>query len=140
MPLQDPDIRRKYEADPGLLTREGREWNPPKTLFIDEVQKVPELLDAVQYLVDEGKANAILTGSSARKLRRSGANLLPGRVKSFHLDPMTWSELGWTRENRINALSLPFSAPPVSFTLDERLGWGSLPGIVAQKGSEARWD
>jgi predicted AAA+ superfamily ATPase len=140
LPLQDPDIRRKYEADPGLLTREGRDWSPPKTLFIDEVQKVPELLDAVQYLVDEGKANAILTGSSARKLRRAGANLLPGRVKSFHLDPLTWSELGWAKENRIKALAVPFSAPPVEYTLEESMAFGSLPGIVTRKEEEERWD
>lgn len=140
IPLQDPEIRKTYEADPGRLTREGRRWTSPKTLFIDEVQKVPELLDAVQFLVDEGKANAILTGSSARKLRRVGANLLPGRVKSFHLDPLTWLELGWAEERRIEALSLPSSTARVGYTLEESLAFGTLPGIVTLGDREERWD
>jgi predicted AAA+ superfamily ATPase len=61
-------------------------------------------------------------------------------VKSFHLDPLTWSELGWAKENRIKALAVPFSAPPVEYTLEESMAFGSLPGIVTRKEEEERWD
>src|ERR1041385_249521 len=56
-----------------------------KTIFIDEVQRLPSLLNTIQALLDS-PANAlkfILTGSSARKLRRGHANLLPGRIHTF---------------------------------------------------------
>ena len=61
---------------------------------IDEVQKVPALMDAIQLLIDNREAQFILTGSSVRKLRRhSQFNLLPGRVINFHLDPLCLLEL-----------------------------------------------
>lgn len=102
------------------------------TVFIDEVQKVPELLDAVQLSIDEGKANFILTGSSARKLRKGGTNLLPGRVKSFHLDPLNWSELGWLEEARLDELAIANdgNGEKPEFSFPESMATGSLPGIV----------
>ena len=106
LPLQDPNLRLAYEKDPGLLVRQITASKKILTVYIDEVQKVRELLDAVQLLIDEGKANFILTGSSARKLRKAGTNLLPGRVKSFHLDPLNWSELGWLEDARLDELSI----------------------------------
>lgn len=52
-----------------------------RTIFIDEVQRLPQILNSVQALIDNDKSlKFYLTGSSARKLRRGGANLLPGRV------------------------------------------------------------
>jgi predicted AAA+ superfamily ATPase len=56
-------------------------------IFVDKAQKVPELFDAIQYIIDEKMAKLIITVSSARKLRRKGVNLLPGRVKSYRLAP-----------------------------------------------------
>lgn len=61
---------------------------------IDEIQKLPALLDEVQLLMDTRGLRFLLTGSSARKLKRSGANLLGGRAWSRTLHPFSWRELG----------------------------------------------
>ncbi len=91
-------IRRQYEADPDQLIREVQALKssngPPPLVIIDEVQKVPALMDGVQYLIDKGLGQFILTGSSARKLRHNkNINLLPGRIIQLHLDPLTLGEL-----------------------------------------------
>ena len=64
------------------------------TIIIDEVQKLPALLDEVHRLIETRKFRFVLTGSSARKLRRSGANLLAGRAATLSMHPFTASELG----------------------------------------------
>jgi predicted AAA+ superfamily ATPase len=113
-----PDIRQRYEKSPSLLKGEieaiAHDISGKRPLIIlDEVQKVPDILDVVQDLIDNGKANFILTGSSARKLRRgSRVNLLPGRVTTLRLDPFSLSE---------------FPAAD----LNDRLLYGSLPGILS---------
>jgi uncharacterized protein len=63
-------------------------------VIIDEVQKLPELLDEVHRLIEEKKYRFILTGSSARKLKRRGVNLLAGRALQYAMHPMTAVELG----------------------------------------------
>ncbi len=114
--LVQPDVRLRYEKAPGLLRGEveALPTGPtPPLVILDEVQKVPALLDAVQDLIDRGVARFVLTGSSARKLRRHAApNLLPGRVTVLRLD----------------ALSFPEDARG---GIEERLLDGSLPGIVS---------
>lgn len=65
-----------------------------KTVIIDEVQKLPPLLDEVHRLIESRGFRFVLTGSSARKLRRSGANLLAGRARTLTMHPFTVSELG----------------------------------------------
>jgi predicted AAA+ superfamily ATPase len=112
--LVDPAARQRYERDPGLLAGEvaalpRRRGRVPRVV-LDEVQKVPALLDAVQDLIDRRQGQFVLCGSSARKLGRGGANLLPGRVVSLRLDPLTFDEL-----QRAD--------------LDTLLHYGSLPGI-----------
>ena len=113
-----PDIRQRYEKSPHLLRGEvealvSKKRGTRPLVILDEVQKVPVILDAVQDLIDRDKANFLLTGSSARKLRRSaGVNLLPGRVSVLKLDPFSLRE---------------FPAK----NLDERLLYGSLPGSLA---------
>ncbi|MBF0300739.1 MAG: ATP-binding protein [Oligoflexia bacterium] len=62
-------------------------------VVIDEIQKIPELLDEVQRLIDEKKISFLLTGSSARKLKRAGTNLLGGRARTANLFPFTSHEL-----------------------------------------------
>ncbi len=109
--------RRQYEADPDLLIREVQSLKNAKgslpLVIIDEVQKVPALMDSVQYLIDHGVAQFILTGSSARKLRHNkNVNFLPGRVIQLRLDPFTLEEL-------------PFPYPPI----EDFLLYGSLPAI-----------
>ena len=112
-----PDIRQRYEKEPGILAGEiealKAKRNRSITVILDEVQKVPMILDVVQDLIDRQVAMFILSGSSARKLRRQGQiNLLPGRVLTLRLDPLSITE----------------SQPPC---LEDRLLNGSLPGIVS---------
>ncbi len=115
-----PDIRQRYEKNPELLyseiealSTEQKRRNP--LVIIDEVQKVPAILDVVQDIIDNKKASFILTGSSARKLRRGpNVNLLPGRVIASRLDPLVLNELDL-------------------YNLNELIIYGSLPGILLTK-------
>jgi predicted AAA+ superfamily ATPase len=94
--LANPKDRLRYEKEPFLLTSEieALKTSTKKPLVvIDEIQKVPLLLDAVQDLIDRKIAKFILTGSSARKIKRgSNINLLPGRIIPLRLDPITHLE------------------------------------------------
>ena len=112
-----PQDRQRYEQHPELLTGEIEALAASRKkqilVLLDEIQRVPQLLDVVQDLIDRKIAHFILTGSSARKLRRHYAsNLLPGRVVVVHIDPLSAKE---------------YPQQPLS----ERLLYGSLPGIVA---------
>jgi uncharacterized protein len=91
-------VRRQYETDPDQLIREVKALdhtnNRIPLIIIDEVQKVPDLMDGIQYLIDEKLGQFILTGSSARKLRHNkNINLLPGRIIKLRLDPFSLEEL-----------------------------------------------
>ncbi len=80
-------------ADPQRLSRFlTRDASGP--VIIDEIQKLPELLDEVHRLIERDRRWFILTGSSARKLRRSGVNLLGGRAVTKGMHPLTAQELG----------------------------------------------
>lgn len=80
-------------ADPQRLGNlVGADRHSP--LIIDEIQKLPSLLDEVQRLIEARQVWFILTGSSARKLRRAGVNLLGGRAITCHFHPLTAAELG----------------------------------------------
>ena len=89
--LQDSTERLRLARDPAALTRAllpvGRRR---RHVLIDEVQRVPALMDEVQLLLDRhpGKFTFTLTGSSARRLRRGPTNLLPGRVHVLHMAPV----------------------------------------------------
>jgi len=65
-----------------------------RTIVIDEVQRLPDLLNEVHRLIESRRIHFLLTGSSARKLRRGGVNLLGGRARTKHLHPLTRRELG----------------------------------------------
>jgi predicted AAA+ superfamily ATPase len=93
--LLDPNVFRTYSAHPERL-RELVEGNPAKRhVVIDEVQKIPELLSVVHSLIElKQKRQFILTGSSARKLRRSGVDLMAGRAVLRTLHPFMAAELG----------------------------------------------
>jgi len=87
-------------------------------VVIDEIQKLPALLDEVQLLVDRHKAlRFVLTGSSARKLRRGGGNLLGGRALTRHLYPLTFREYGAAGLRRV-------------------LSVGGLPGVLSSSAPE----
>lgn len=94
--LLAPEVFRTFSAKPERL-REITGGSKSRTIIIDEVQKIPELLDVVHELIEEGaERHFIMTGSSARKLKRTGVDLLAGRalVKSMH--PFMAAELGET--------------------------------------------
>lgn len=110
--LADERLFLSYSKDPSRLLRELRASHEKGMVAIDEVQRVPKLLDAVQIYVDEvPQVQFLLTGSSARKLRRGQANLLPGRIIMEYLDPLTLEEIG------------------EGFDLERALQVGCLPGI-----------
>src|SRR5688572_27882118 len=97
--LSQPPVRQGVERNPDLLSTEveglskARNGRLPPVIVLDEVQKVPALLDVVQDLMDRKTARFVLCGSSARKLRRgTHVNLLPGRVVSVRLDPLMLRE------------------------------------------------
>lgn len=89
-----------YASDPAALKNALEESNA-RTIFIDEVQRLPSLLNTIQYLLDERKnLKFYLTGSSARKLKRGRANLLPGRVLSYQMGPFVSSELNYQLDTK----------------------------------------
>lgn len=93
--LLEPDVFRSFVARPERL-KELIAGNPEKkTVVIDEIQKIPELLTVIHLLIEK-KAGIqfILTGSSSRKLKRTGADLLAGRLIKRTLHPFTAAELG----------------------------------------------
>jgi predicted AAA+ superfamily ATPase len=65
-----------------------------RIVVIDEIQRLPDLLNEVHRLIEARSVRFLLTGSSARKLRRGGINLLGGRARTTYLHPLTWRELG----------------------------------------------
>lgn len=84
-----------HSSDPGELVR-LIELQNPHAIFIDEVQRLPKILNTVQSIIDKNKKlKFYLTGSSARKLKRGGANLLPGRVLNFNLGPFVAAEFNY---------------------------------------------
>lgn len=107
--------RIKYERHPDLIIDEVKahpKCNKGLRVFIDEIQLIPQLLNAIQYIIDKKLAQFILTGSSARKLRKySDFNLLPGRLVLIKLDSLSISE--HHHEN-----------------LTDLLIYGELPGIL----------
>ncbi len=87
--LLDDDTYRALLARPSRLQkkipREHKNW-----VVIDEVQKIPALLNEVHKLIESKKHKFILTCSSARSLRRQGVNLLAGRALICHMHPLTF--------------------------------------------------
>ena len=78
--LLKSDVRMALQLRPSLLREECQLLDEGELVIVDEVQKVPALLDEVHWLMENRGLRFILSGSSARKLRRSGANLLGGRA------------------------------------------------------------
>lgn len=121
--LLTPENTVRFSRDPSLLralvlTRPTTDW-----IVVDEVQRVPDLLDEVHYLMEEeGYRRFALTGSSARKLKRGAANLLAGRAVLRRLHPLTSRETG-------------FSLP-----VEQLLRYGSMPLSVVAVDDRARED
>jgi len=129
-PLQDPSLRQELERSPSRIITQIRALKKSPYVFIDEAQKVPPIFDAVQVLIDKNDAQFIITGSSARKLKRHGVNLLPGRIKRYYLSPLLWGELGLIKDNSIKELAIENVNRGVPYTFEDTLVYGSLPKIA----------
>lgn len=111
--LLNPAVEDRLTRNPQIFLQELSEL-PSETewVIVDEVQKVPALLNLVHLKMNEGTdLKFALTGSSARKLKRGSANLLAGRASVYHLSGLTHSE--WGKQ----------------FSLFESLRWGDLPTV-----------
>ncbi len=108
---------RRYMARPEVLRQEleSRDADPAVQVVIDEIQKVPALLDEVHWLIENRGFHFALCGSSARKVKRGAANLLGGRALRYELNGLTSAELG------------------SDFDLDRILNHGYLPRVYQAK-------
>ncbi|MBL6988427.1 MAG: ATP-binding protein [Bacteriovoracaceae bacterium] len=104
-----PELEISFSHNPSkLIDLYTENKTAIKRIIIDEVQKVPKLLDVAHKMIEEYKVKFVLTGSSARKLKRGNANLLAGRAFTFSLFPLNYQELGR------------------DFNLEYALNWGTL--------------
>ena len=120
----------KYSRSPAVLGSEIKELlkhqdaKEKKVVVLDEIQKVPSLLDEVHNLIETPEVSSkvffALSGSSARKLKRGGANLLAGRALLNYLYPLTSIELGQ------------------EFDLNKTLNWGTLPATYNESSEDIR--
>lgn len=104
----------RLNRNPDIINNECSRLDPNKShrIWIDEVQKIPALLDAVHRTIEQFRnISFILSGSSARKLRRQGVNLLGGRALDYRFHPLTAIELG------------------DEFELDQALRFGTMPKV-----------
>lgn len=145
--LAEPQERMKYLSDPQELIRTCRalkKIDEPRYVFIDEVQMVPDLFNAIQSLYDTDKTafRFILCGSSARRLKATGANLLPGRSILHRLYPLINEEYDNEDEPFGEEFFSLERVPSVqrfpARRLEDRLAFGDLPGIAAFDDAEAR--
>lgn len=91
--LLKSDEYERLLRKPALLREELLAISGNNVVIIDEIQKIPALLDEVHWLIENTAIKFILCGSSARKLRRTGTNLLGGRALTYSLDPLVSAEI-----------------------------------------------
>ena len=122
--LLDEEIFEKYALNPQQLKSEIELLaKKPQWVIIDEVQRVPRLLNIVHQLIESKyKIKFALTGSSSRRLKQKGVNLLAGRAWIRNLHPFTFLEL------------------QKQFNLSEAINWGTLPKILALKDNADKAD
>lgn len=114
--LLKPEVENLYAKKPQWLEKQILSLKQkPHWVVIDEVQRVPKLLNLVHSLIESHGIQFILTGSSARKLKRGHANLLAGRAYVYHLYPLTACEMG---EKFDLELALSFGTLPKTVGLD----------------------
>lgn len=104
------DIYMRLSSAPHELEEIINSYDDHSLVIIDEVQRVPELLNEVHRLIEEANITFLLTGSSARKLKKGGVNLLAGRAWEANLFPLTFKEIP-------------------SFKLERYLQFGGLPPV-----------
>ncbi|OGS22938.1 MAG: ATPase [Elusimicrobia bacterium RIFOXYA2_FULL_39_19] len=108
------DLLARPQQLENLIPKDFKNW-----LIIDEIQRVPELLNEVHRLIEKYKYKFILTGSSARKLRKKGHNLLGGRALTYSMYPLTVGELG------------------KDFDFNHSLKYGFLPSVYTEDNPKA---
>ena len=112
--LLEADLYSRFLAMPGRLETEiPRDFS--NWIIIDEIQKVPALLNEVHRLIEKYRYKFVLTGSSARSLRRKGVNLLAGRALTYSMHPLTSIELG------------------EDFDISRSLDFGHLPAVMSSE-------
>jgi uncharacterized protein len=109
--LLNTELQMDLSAYPSHLEALVGDVSPNMWVVLDEVQKVPALMDEVHRLIEDKSWRFVLCGSSARKLRRGGADLLAGRALTLHMEPFSFAELG------------------EAFDLSKALEWGLLPVV-----------
>ncbi len=92
--LLNSENYQTFLASPARLETQLEKHDPKRWVVLDEIQRVPELLNEVHRLIEEKQYRFVLTGSSARKLRRQGVNLLAGRALTTWMFPLVCEELG----------------------------------------------
>ena len=110
--LLDPELELRLKQAPRIFWEQVSALKDKALVVVDEIQRVPVLLDYVQKGIEEKQLLFVLSGSSARKLRRGGANLLGGRAKDLKLHPLTREELG------------------AHFDIEEACQFGTLPKVA----------
>ncbi|MBQ9432089.1 MAG: ATP-binding protein [Kiritimatiellae bacterium] len=106
--LLSGDTFARIARNPGYIEEVCRDARP---VIIDEIQKMPAILDEIHRLIETKGVKFLLTGSSARKLRKGGVNLLGGRARVRHLHPFSAAELG------------------SGFDLNRAINYGLIPSI-----------
>jgi predicted AAA+ superfamily ATPase len=115
--LLEMDTYADLSAKPQLLRERAQASDG--LIIIDEVQRIPQLLNEIHNLIESKGIRFLITGSSARALRKRGVNLLGGRARSYHLHPFSWCEL------------------KDQFDINEALSTGLIPGIYFSRDKEA---
>lgn len=118
--LLDPDLFDQLMLDSSRFEAIiNSSENKFKRVVVDEIQKLPKLLDVIHQQIQKYKRQFILTGSSARKLKQKSTNLLAGRAWVYNLYPLSAKEISKNFQENIN--------------LEEVLMWGGLPEVVTSK-------
>lgn len=112
--LLETSLQLELTADPGRLEALVGNAAAGQWIVLDEVQKIPRLLDEVHRLLEGKGWRFALCGSSARQLKRGGADLLAGRALTLHMEPFSFAELG------------------AAFDLESAIEWGSLPVVTGK--------
>ncbi len=127
--LLDSALYLTLSRNPGRIAQELTADD--RIVVIDEIQRLPELLNEVQRLIEQRRLHFLLTGSSARKLRRGGVNLLGGRARTKSLHPLTSHELG-TRFDMMRAIERG-TLPSIYFSDDPHADLQAYTGLYLQQ-------
>jgi predicted AAA+ superfamily ATPase len=127
--LLDAEIYLTLSRNPGRISEEIQPND--RIVVIDEIQRLPELLNEVHRLIEARGIRFLLTGSSARKLRRGGINLLGGRARTKYLHPLTYKELN-RRFDLLQAIERGL-IPSIYFSNDPRADLQAYAGSYLQQ-------